>query len=243
MAGEAQILRLALKRFLQGRGERAIEDAASHARDFGVRTAPEALPRNLFGEVEEPLTVYHGTYGAFSPDEILPWSHFGTENAARHRLRVTKTTPPTPDIAASNPDRILPFELQGRIANIGAEPNGNFSSTTNISDMEHIADGLLRGGHISRNDYLYIKEPIGPGYNSEHVRNLVRQRMEEITARNDIDAIGYTNGVEDSGSTSYIIPNPRTALRPTFPLFGAAIGVGGGMTLREILADKYAGAS
>lgn len=197
---------------------------------------PESAPEN-------PI-VFHGTYDAFEPNAIRPWSHFGTEEAARHRTRsVRAEVNPrmATEFGSGTADRLLPYEITGRRIHIGDEPASKFSRES-VEDARYIADRLLQGGHISPDEHSWAIEPLAASrYDGRQAFEVSQERLSELASRHDIGAIGYRNAVEDAGSTSYIIPNPRAHVAHRFPAFSVALGagLGGGLTLREALRNQW----
>lgn len=182
------------------------------------RMAERGLPPEMLASVNHeqgdlfpgsepgPLRVFHGTFEKFAPDEIAPMSHFGTKGAARERIRQTRGRPSL----FGKRSRLLPFEIVGRRVSIGAEPEGLWSSATQV------ADALLAHGHISREEHAWAVEPRAEDrlrFEGRSADVVVQERIAELAALHDIGAIGYTNAIEDKGSLSYIVPNPRDNVR------------------------------
>lgn len=171
--------------------------------DQASRMARAAQP-DLFPETAPgPLRAYHGTRSNIA-DGFAPFSHFGTERAAQDRVRATEGEIMRRD--AHGQANIIPVEIAGRRVDVGAELPSQFSSINDVADL------LLRGGHISPEDHAYAMAPLADGQSrflGQNAEDVVRDRLQEIARRNDIGAIGYRNAVEDAGSRSYIVPDPR----------------------------------
>lgn len=197
-----------------------------------------------------PQQVYHGTIKDFAPEDINEWSHFGTQNAARDRINAQVD----PEFRNENgPNaRILPYEITGRRIHVGEEyPSHVGGNTHGDVTPGDVADLLLRGRHISQEEHAWATEPLR---DSERVigrflgrdsDDVVRERIAELAARHDIGAIGYGNTVEDVGSTSYIVPNPRGNVRPVIERpnggpSGTTQALIGGAGLTGALALGYA---
>lgn len=207
---------------------RSAVDLFNHADD----EAGELFQRDLFPDTEPgSVLVYHGTPSAFAPDDIAPWSHFGTEAAARDRLKAT------------GPEgRILPYVITGRRIHVGNEfPSHIGGNTHGDVTPRDVADLLLRGAHISQEEHAWAIEPLldGSRFLGRDSDDVVRERISELAARHDIAAIGYGNTVEDEGSTSYIVPNPRENVRPAQDLFQTDDS-GKAPSLEEFLATLIA---
>lgn len=177
----------------------SLREAIAQRMDSQADLFPQSAPG--------PLPVYHGTPRNFDPNDIEPWSHFGTEGAARDRLK-----------ALGGEGRLLPYEITGRRIDVGEEyPSLIGGATHGDVTPGDVADLLLRGRHISPEDHAWATEPLltGSRFQGRDAADVVKERLGEIAARNDIGAIGYRNTVEDAGSRSYIVPNPRLNVRPT----------------------------
>jgi len=107
---------------------------------IAARVEPRLMAPDAGQFGDRPLRVFHGTPEEFSPEGIRPWSHFGTENAARQRLEAL-VDPQHRGAESGPPMRVLPYEITGRRIDVGAEPLG----TGDISPGQ-ISDMLQRGG-------------------------------------------------------------------------------------------------
>jgi len=110
---------------------------------IAARVEPRLMAPDAGQFGDRPLRVFHGTPEEFSPEGIRPWSHFGTENAARQRLEAL-VDPQHRGAESGPPMRVLPYEITGRRIDVGAEPLG----TGDISPGQ-ISDMLQRGGGAS----------------------------------------------------------------------------------------------
>lgn len=195
------------------------------APDAGDAGAGDLFPESAPG----PVRVYHGTTQDFAPDQVRPWSHFGTERAARQRLEALVD----PEFRDEAPMRVLSYEITGRRIDVGDEftTPGMETSPTDIADM------LLRGRHITPEEHAWALEPrqVGSRFEGRDANEVVFERLSDLAERHDIGAIGYRNAIEDAGSRSYIVPNPRNVRAPQSPDGG---GAGGGRTPLADLARQ-----
>lgn len=179
------------------------------------RRASSAVQRDLFPEsAPQALRVFHGTYNDFRPEEMAPWSHFGTREAAKQRLRAVDGERGVREFLGKQTGsraRVIPMEITGRRINVGDELPTQFSSSRDIAEL------LRRGGHIDEAEYTWALEPLESGaskYLGRNAESVVAERLRDLAAKHDIGAIGYRNAVEDAGSISYLVPDPSTSVRP-----------------------------
>lgn len=179
--------------------ERRGAGAARH-----VAPPPQA---DLFPETAPgALRAFHGTFKRFNDFE--PWQHFGTERAARERLRAVRNEGYGSAAAAPGErGRIIPVEIMGQRINVGDEIAALGGGSTRLSD---VAEMLRRSRHITQEEYAYATEPLinGNRYLGRNSQEVVGERLQDIMRRKNIGAIGYRNQYEDTGSMSYIVPDP-----------------------------------
>lgn len=188
-------------------GYRSLRSGQMFGEPRGLLSRARAINGDLFPETApQPVRVFHGTINDFAPDQIRPWSHFGTEAAARHRLEAL--VDPQFRGAENGPTmRVLPYEITGRRVDVGPEfkTPGQDNSPTDIADL------LLRARHITPEEHAWVSEPraVGSRFEGRNADDVMWERLSQITAKHDIGAIGYRNAVEDAGSQSYLVPDPR----------------------------------
>ena len=167
----------------------------------GTKWAPPA-------HMSEPTQVFHGTRTKF--DQFDPFSHFGTKRAATDRLKQTK------DSAESA--RGMRRVLQRRIA------PGRFATiedNTGPADIEDLMQQLWRRGDLDERDLVPVREAMQWGDDA-----LAKSRLQKALNEKGIVALKYKNAVEDPGSTSFIVPDPRNITYGMTGLAGAG-GMGG----------------
>lgn len=158
-----------------------------------MKTFKEFVTENAKWHIKHPddsEVLHHGSTGTSDIKEFRPFSHFGTKHAARARL-----------------------------AGMSRDPNAKHSiysvrlrlgKTVHVSDVEevhdpiHVANVLHLAGHISNEEHLHMHQTFGmkddeTDYN--HLRQVLKQK--------GINSVSYTNSLEDAGSKSYMITDPK----------------------------------
>lgn len=162
---------------------------------------PWAPPAHMM----EPTQVFHGTRTKF--DTFDPFSHFGTKRAATDRLKQTKDSAEM----ARGMRRVLKRRIApGRQATI--------EDNTGPADIEDIMDQLWRRGDLDERDLVPVREAMQWGDDA-----LAKSRLQRALNEKGIVALKYKNAVEDPGSTSFIVPDPRNITYGLAGLAGAGL--------------------
>lgn len=150
------------------------------------------INENIESKDGESVIAYHATHIPFN--KFRPFSHFGTHDASLSRAA---------QIAEQNKN-VNVFDSYKAKLNLG--------KTVDIPDpIEHspakIAKLLHDHGHIDRNDYRKIRNAMTP-YNEDDHKNRYKALAAHLN-NIGIHTISYTNQVEDPGSKSYMITDPK----------------------------------
>lgn len=136
----------------------------------------------------ESAVVHHASPSDF--DQFKPLSHFGTANAARARAVSVGQSP-------EEKKHLYSARLKlGKTVRIG-------DSLRNHKAMD-IALSLHQAGHMNHKGYTGMRDKMKTMEEPERQKHLV-----SYLKKRKIDTIQYRNGVEDPGSTSYIITHPK----------------------------------
>lgn len=144
-----------------------------------------------------PMVVYHGTKDNFELEKMWPWSHFGTSEAAN-----TRASSSVFNISGQSA-QVFPayLSLQNplRIKDNGLETPGEY------------AKAILRSGAFSRRE----RNTILKNWDSMDLDEKF-ETLEQAVRSKGYDGLVYTNKVEDSGSISYVVFEPRQQVRSAF---------------------------
>ncbi len=200
------------------------------------------------GKEQFPTEVFHATSSGPRPGtstakgqdfEVLdPWTHLGTERAAEERIidlrgdfgRGQGIGPPQAG------ERIIPAQVRGDYFDIGNEPTGlDPWSPASLLEEGH-RGGLFTEAEASRTLSRLDKDD-------------ARQVVSDLYKEKGFDGIRYTNGVEDRGSTSFLVFDP-TNTRSRFAQFdpsrigeaGLMLG-GAGLAGASILNQRERGSN
>ena len=163
----------------------------------GMQAAPEA---------PAPIDAFHGTTTRHTDlrGPMYPFTHVGTRRAARDRVAAVRER--------GEPRNIIPVRIRGgQVIDMAAD-----SGLQHDSGM--VLRGLRQGGKFTDEEWAYINEPYElarrqtpEGFELEidgrFPGDVMSERAAEVLSRNGVSALRYRNGVEDTGSYSYIVPD------------------------------------
>lgn len=140
---------------------------------------------------DETEIVHHSSEHDFN--EFRPLSHFGTKHAARARAY---------DIGSNEHDSPPEFHHYSVRLKI--------KKSAEVKDRgehypEGIASDLRMGGHISHEEMTAFRKSLKGLPNSQHNQS----QLLSLLKSKGIDALHYKNKIEDPGSKSYIITDPK----------------------------------
>jgi hypothetical protein len=146
---------------------------------------------------------YHASDKEYESTDILPMSHFGTKDAARGRAASFSFTPEKGKHVKAN---IMAYRMKLK-KGLEIEDDGGDHSPTDIVDMLH------KKGHISSLEHhiLYSKTNV-----SRTERPAAMQHIAHFLKAKGVDHLHYINSIEDKGSRSVIVVDPKQSIRPIF---------------------------
>lgn len=166
-------------------------------KEFTAAPSPQAPP------AEE--TFYHGGLSGIS--KFKPFTHFGTEGAARERISAKEK---------ENKDKtqeLYPVKLE--IKNpLRIEDDGGLEGPIEVSNA------AMRAGGITEEQYTHIRD------NSKN-ESMGKKLLKEALVKNGYDGLVYKNAIEDKGTDSYINLFPEQIKRIGAPPSPADLAKGG----------------
>ena len=151
---------------------------------------------------EDEKIWYHASPHRFDISEIRPMSHFGTSKAARIRAASTSTTRTSKHIKSN----VMAYRLK---LNKGWQihDDGGDHSPTDIVDMLHSHHHISDREHQQLTSKVALPAAERPkGY--QHIANFLQSK--------GVDHLHYTNAIEDQGSKTVIVVDPKNTIRPVF---------------------------
>lgn len=143
---------------------------------------------------------YHASDKEYEGAEIRPMSHFGSKNAARARAATFVYRPKSKHINAN----IMAYRL--KLKN-GWEISDEGTDHT-VSSIVYL---LHHHGHITDEEHKDLKKKVSRG--KTQLRN---KRLADFLKTKGVDHLYYKNSIEDKGSKSVILVNPKESIRPIF---------------------------
>jgi hypothetical protein len=151
---------------------------------------------------EDEKIWYHASPRPFDISEIRPMSHFGTNKAARGRAASKSKTRTSKHIRSN----VMAVRLKLRNGWKIHDDEGDHSPR-DIVDMLHSHD------HISDQEYQQLTSKVAlpaadrpKGY--QHIADFLHSK--------GVDHLHYINAVEDEGTKSVIVVDPKKTIRPVF---------------------------
>lgn len=146
---------------------------------------------------------YHASPNEYDSSEILPMSHFGTKTAARGRAASFGLHKPNEKHVKAN---VMAYRLKLKkgweIVDDGDE------------HLPHdIVKAMSRSGHITDDEHKELLSKVALPYSRreesyKHIQNFLQSK--------GVDHLYYKNAIEDKGSYSVIVVNPKETIRPIF---------------------------